>query len=87
MADTEKQKIAVIGGGISGLALVNKLLEIKKQSQQDFEVLLFEKDDRLGGTIESVKKDGFTLEMGPDSFISEKPYGVELCKRLGLGSP
>src|SRR3989338_8856849 len=80
----EKPKVAVIGGGISGLVCVFKLLELKEQNKKDFEVLLFEKEMRLGGTIETLEKDGFTLERGPDSFISEKPWGVELCNKLGI---
>ncbi len=79
---TKTPQIAVIGGGISGLACVFRLLELKRENKTDFETLLFEKDPRLGGTLETVQKDGFTLEMGPDSFISEKPWGVELCKKL-----
>ncbi len=41
---------------------------------------------RLGGTIQTEHRDGFLLERGPDSFISEKPEAVALAKRLGLES-
>src|SRR5437016_3938485 len=79
------KKIAIIGGGISGLACVYRLLELKQQSS-DFEVMLFEAGARLGGTIETQKKDGFILEKGADSFIWEKPWALDLCRRLGIDS-
>src|SRR3989338_7526623 len=78
------KKIAIIGGGISGLTLADRLLELKEQNRSDFELTLFESSSRLGGTIETEKKDGFTLEKGPDSFISDKSWAIDLCKKLGL---
>jgi oxygen-dependent protoporphyrinogen oxidase len=46
--------------------------------------LLLEAGDRLGGVIETVRRDGFIVERGPDSMITEKPWGVELCRELDL---
>ena len=80
------KKIAVLGGGISGLVCVHRLLELKKERSGDFEIQLFEAASRLGGTIRTEKKDGFILENGPDSFISEKPAALNLCRRLGIES-
>src|SRR6185369_3631586 len=40
--------------------------------------------DRLGGVLQSFEQDGFLMEGGPDCFITEKPAGLNLCKRLGL---
>ena len=79
-------RIAVIGGGITGLALTHRLLELKKQSKKNFEINLLEAAPRLGGIIESRSCDGFLLESGPDSFISEKPWALDLARRLGLSS-
>src|SRR5207253_3269750 len=42
--------------------------------------------DRLGGTIETEHAGGFLVETGPDSFLSEKPWGLALCRRIGLES-
>jgi oxygen-dependent protoporphyrinogen oxidase len=75
-------RIVVIGGGISGLAAAHRLIELSPTAQ----VTLIEASSRLGGTIRSDERDGFLLERGPDSFISEKPEGVALAKRLGLES-
>jgi len=77
-------RVAILGGGISGLALAHRLCELKIESKLSFEILLLEASSRLGGTIESEKRDGFLLEGGPDSFISVKPAALNLCKRLGI---
>ncbi|MDQ3687818.1 MAG: protoporphyrinogen oxidase [Acidobacteriota bacterium] len=79
------RRVVIVGGGISGLAAAHRLIEHNKRAAQPFEVLLFEAGARLGGTIHTQRRDGFLLEGGSDSFISEKPEGVELAKRVGLG--
>ena len=73
------RQIAVIGGGIAGLTAAYRLSELKKG-----EISLFEAGSRPGGTIETEARDGFLLEKGPDSFLSEKPSAVQLSKELGL---
>jgi oxygen-dependent protoporphyrinogen oxidase len=79
-------RIVVVGGGISGLAAAHRLIELGRANQQEIEVILIEASGRLGGTIQTEYRDGFLLERGPDSFISEKPQVLELAKRLGLES-
>lgn len=74
-------RIVVVGGGISGLAAAHRLLELGQTN-----VTLIEASGRLGGTIQTENRDGFLIERGPDSFISEKPEALELAKRLGLES-
>ena len=76
--------IAVIGGGVSGLACVHRLLEIQKQTGQNFQIDLLEAGARLGGIVETEKRDGFLLEKGPDAFLREKPWALDLAGRLGL---
>ena len=80
------KRIVIIGGGISGLAAAHRLFELTKTTQQPIEVTLIEASARLGGTIETAHRDGFLVERGPDSFISEKPEALALVKRLGLES-
>ena len=75
-------RIVVIGGGISGLAAAHRVLELNQAAQ----VTILEASNRLGGTIHTEYRDGFLLERGPDSFISEKPEALALAKRLGLES-
>jgi len=79
-------RIAVVGGGISGLAAAHRILEQRKQHNTPVDLHLLEAGGRLGGVIHTSERDGFLLEGGPDSFISEKPWALSLCHRLGLES-
>jgi oxygen-dependent protoporphyrinogen oxidase len=74
------RRIGVIGGGIAGLAAAHRLIELDPACQ----VSLFEAGDRLGGVICSVHEEGFQVEQSADNFITTVPWGVNLCKRLGL---
>src|ERR1044071_2258889 len=75
-------RIVIIGGGISGLAAAHRVIELNQAAQ----VTLIEASARLGGTIQTDHRDGFLIERGPDSFISEKPHAIALAKRLGIES-
>ncbi|MBX3028019.1 protoporphyrinogen oxidase [bacterium] len=74
----------MIGGGISGLAAAHRLVELGRERGEAVEVRLFEASARLGGVIRSERRDGFVIEAGPDSFLSEKPAALRLCERLGI---
>ena len=77
------KKIIIIGGGIAGLAAAYRIQEeISNNAQVSCTVL--EGSDRLGGKIHTIRKDGFIMERGPDSFISQKLAVVDLCKKLGI---
>jgi oxygen-dependent protoporphyrinogen oxidase len=54
-------------------------------ARRPVEVIVLEAKDRVGGAIWTRQVDGFTLEGGADSFITNKPQAVELCQALGLG--
>ena len=79
------RRIVIIGGGIAGLAAAHRLVEIRSDQALDLEVLLLEASHRLGGWIATERIGDFIIEAGPDSFISEKPWALRLCERLGLG--
>ena len=81
---TAARRVAVIGGGISGLAAAHRLVELGRASDRAIDVRLFEAGARVGGVIRTERSDGFVLEAGPDSFLSEKPAALRLCERLGL---
>ena len=77
-------RIAVIGGGISGLAAAHRLIELAAQHGKNLHVELCEGSPRLGGVIQTERIEGCIVELGSDSFITNKPAAVELCGRLGL---
>ena len=75
------RRVAVVGGGISGLAAAFRLM----REDAEAEVILFEASDRLGGIIQSDRSQGVILEGGPDSFLRRKPQAIQLAEELGLG--
>jgi oxygen-dependent protoporphyrinogen oxidase len=77
-------RIAIIGGGISGLSAAYSL-EDYRQSGADIEYVLYESSSRLGGVLRTEIIDGCVVEAGPDSFVTEKPWAADLCRSLGLG--
>ena len=78
------KRIAIIGGGIAGLSAAF-YLEKARRAGADLQWVLFEKSDRLGGVIQTERRDGFVIEAGPDSFLSIKPDASRLCQELGIG--
>jgi len=78
------KKIVIIGGGIAGLAAAHRLQE-EIANGGSLECVVLEAADQFGGKIATERVDGFVIERGPDSFISQKPAAIELCKKLGLG--
>ncbi len=81
MKAVERKRMAVVGAGMAGMAAA---YEASRDSGCD--VTLFEASDRLGGTIETVHEGGFTIECGPDSWVSDKSAARDLAEELGLGS-
>jgi oxygen-dependent protoporphyrinogen oxidase len=74
--------IAIIGGGISGLAAAFTLEEPRRAGAVEY--TLFESSPHLGGVLRTEKIEGCILEAGPDSFLTEKPWATDLCRALGL---
>lgn len=78
------KRVVVIGGGLSGLAAAHRIHERTTALRRAVELTVLEARDRVGGVIATEHQDGFALEYGPDSFITNKPWGLSLCERLGL---
>jgi len=76
--------VAIIGGGIAGLAAAHRLAELAREHDEPLQLTLLERSNRLGGPIHTVRERGFVIECGADSFISERPWALELARRLGL---
>jgi len=77
-------RIAIIGGGISGLAAAFEL-EQRRRAAADVDYTLYEASSRLGGVLRTEHIDGCVVEAGPDSFITEKPWAADFCRGLGIG--
>ena len=79
------KRIAIVGGGISGLAAAFALEEHRRNGAA-LEYVLYESSPRLGGVLRTEHIDGYVVEAGPDSFLSEKPWAADLCRAVGLGN-
>lgn len=79
------KRIAIIGGGISGMAAAYELT-LQQRAGAAVEFVLFEATSRMGGIVETVRRDGFVIECGPDSWVTEKLWARELAVELGLES-
>jgi oxygen-dependent protoporphyrinogen oxidase len=75
-------KIAIIGGGISGLSAAYYLT--KNAAPKAHNITVYEKEKRPGGTIGTIKEDGFTAETGPNGYLDSKPYITELAAALNI---
>ncbi|WP_010584053.1 protoporphyrinogen oxidase [Schlesneria paludicola] len=86
MASTENthRRIAVIGGGLAGLAAAHRLTELAPTTNQPIDITLFEAGARLGGLVGTEQIDGYLVDVGADSFLTNKPAAVGLCRRLGI---
>jgi oxygen-dependent protoporphyrinogen oxidase len=78
------KRIAIIGGGISGLSAAFSL-ELQRRRGVPIDYVVFESSERFGGVIRTERVNDCVVEAGPDSFLTEKPWAVELCRELGLG--
>ena len=76
----QPRRIAVIGGGIAGLAAAHRMVELDPRCS----VTLLEAGPRPGGVLSTMHEDGFQVEQSADNFITTVPWGLNLCRRLGL---
>lgn len=72
-------RVAVVGGGITGLAAAHYL------AKSGAEIVVLESSGRLGGKVLTERHGGLTVEAGPDSFLDREPAAASLCRELGLG--
>lgn len=82
--ETRARRIAVVGGGITGLAAAHRLIELSRQQGISLDVTLYESANRIGGVFGTLKTGDYLIETGADSFITNKPWAVDLCRRLGI---
>jgi oxygen-dependent protoporphyrinogen oxidase len=72
------RRIAIVGGGISGLALAERL------AAGGAEPIVLEADHRTGGKVRSVVRDGYIMEAGPNGFLDKVPATRSLAGRIGI---
>ncbi len=92
--ESSTRRIAVIGGGLSGMAAAHRLIEITReaastvtassQTNSRCEITLLEAGSRLGGIVGTKHLDGYLIDTGADSFLTNKPGAIGLCRRLGI---
>jgi oxygen-dependent protoporphyrinogen oxidase len=80
MSPSKPQRVAVIGGGVSGLAAAHRLTTL----EPSVEVALFEASSRVGGILQTDRVEGYLIERSADNFVTNFPWGVELCRELGI---
>jgi len=81
---TSRRWAVVVGGGIAGLSAAYALRKRARAAREDLQVTVLEAGPQWGGKIRTERVDGFVLEAGPDTFVSTKPWGVALCRDLGI---
>lgn len=79
------KQVVIIGGGITGLSAAFYLDRAIRDRHPRIRYTLLDQSSRWGGKIITERHDGFIVEGGPDSFITQKPWGLQLCRDLGLG--
>jgi oxygen-dependent protoporphyrinogen oxidase len=77
----ERVDVAVIGAGISGLAAALRIHDEAPEAR----LVVLEAGPSPGGVLQTIERDGFLIESSADSFITNVPWAVDLCRRLGLG--
>lgn len=75
------RSVIVVGGGISGLAAAHRLYELDPTLQ----LTLLEASSQLGGVLQTERVGEYLIEKSADSFITNIPWAINLCNRVGLG--
>jgi oxygen-dependent protoporphyrinogen oxidase len=78
------KRIAIVGGGVSGLAAAFSL-EQARRAGAAVEYQLFDAGSRLGGVLLTERVDDCVVEAGPDSYLTEKTWASDFCRELGMG--
>ncbi|MCE7978732.1 MAG: protoporphyrinogen oxidase [Nitrospira sp. NTP1] len=83
MARTSRS-VVIIGGGISGLSTAHALLDQAAAADVALSCTILDAAPVWGGKIVTHRVGRLVMEAGPDSFLSQKPWGMDLCRRLGI---
>ncbi|MBK7189824.1 MAG: protoporphyrinogen oxidase [bacterium] len=80
----DRQRVAVIGGGVAGLATALALRDRARAAGAAVAVTVFEKDTQSGGNLRTINQGGWQFEWGPNGFLDNEPATLRLVDRLGL---
>ena len=83
-SEAEPAHVAIVGGGISGLSAAYYLERAARAAGRPVRCTIIERDTRWGGKLLTDTVGDFVVEGGPDSFITQKPWGLQLARELGL---
>lgn len=82
--DADPWRVIVLGGGITGLSAALRMVELAHEQDQAVTITLVESSSQLGGKLQTLHREGATLELGADSFLARKEPVIRMCKKLGL---
>ncbi|MCY1039370.1 protoporphyrinogen oxidase [Staphylococcus nepalensis] len=74
------KRIAIVGAGITGLSSAYFI----KKARPDIEVTIYETSNRVGGKIQTYRTEGYTIELGPESYLGRKQIMTDIAKDIGL---
>lgn len=83
-AASSPRRVAVMGGGVAGLATARHLLDLADEAGVDLRLTVFEADAEPGGNLRTIREQGWQLEWGPNGFLDNEPATLRLVDRLGL---
>ncbi|ARK22434.1 MULTISPECIES: protoporphyrinogen oxidase [Sporosarcina] len=81
---SERKKVVIIGGGITGLAAAYYMQKDAREQGLPIDITMIEASTELGGKIQTVRRDGYVIERGPDSFLIRKQSVDQLAADLGI---
>jgi oxygen-dependent protoporphyrinogen oxidase len=73
--------VLIAGAGVTGLSTAYFLTTL---AARPLRLIVVEAEDRPGGVIRTERTQGFIIDQGPDSFVTQRPEGKALCEALGL---
>ncbi len=76
MSNASARRIAIVGGGIAGLAAAYELARQARERALPLSVDLYESRDRLGGVILTEREGDYLLDDGPDAILTLKPAAL-----------
>lgn len=80
----DRPRVAVVGGGIAGLATAFFLRDYSRKAGIEPEIVIYEADESAGGATRTSVDEGYTCEWGPNGFLDNEPATLELVERAGL---